>query len=110
MDTDVRGQTNVEQREDRAEVPVCLVLQADGVKERGNGTASLGGKVPVVPDGANSIQSAAGSGSMLILVPVLHLVPRHEVVSEVHKSSYAHLSLDGDDWVDSHSSRFIHEE
>jgi hypothetical protein len=46
MDTDVRGQTNVEQREERAEVPVCLVLQADGVKERENGTASLGGKVP----------------------------------------------------------------
>jgi hypothetical protein len=47
---------------------------------------------------------------MLILVPVLHLAPRHEVVSEVHKSSYAHLPLDGDDWVDSRSSRFIPEE
>jgi hypothetical protein len=58
MDTDVRGQTNVEQREERAEIPVCLVLQADGVKERGNGTASLVGKVPAVPDGANNIQSA----------------------------------------------------
>jgi hypothetical protein len=32
MNTDVRVQTNVEQREERAEVPVCLVLQADGGK------------------------------------------------------------------------------
>ena len=60
MDTDVRGHTNVEQREEPAEVPVCLVLQADGGREWGNGTTSLVGKVPVVPDGANNIQSAAG--------------------------------------------------
>jgi hypothetical protein len=34
MDNDVRGHTNVEQREERAEVPVCLFLEADGGRER----------------------------------------------------------------------------
>jgi len=55
MDTDVRGQANVEQREERAEVTVCLVVQGDGGSGWGNETASLVGKVPVVPDGANNI-------------------------------------------------------
>lgn len=36
--TPSQDKPNVEQREERAEVPVCLVLQADGGEGRGNGT------------------------------------------------------------------------